>query len=138
MRTGTLNHRIAIQQQAPPTLAIEAMSKAAACQVSSAGHAMRSGFRVVISGVVQTGWTGANGTWVATVTGTGTFTIPFDSHSISPNYVAASNPSALVTVMADEYAAPVLTWTNFAEVWAEILPLRGAELFTAQQFQSKV
>ncbi len=38
----------------------------------------------------------------------------------------------------DSFGQTVETWGTFATVWAEILPLRGTELFTAQQFQSKI
>lgn len=42
------------------------------------------------------------------------------------------------TVAQDAYGQPIETLATFATVWAEILPLRGVEMFTAQQFQSKV
>jgi SPP1 family predicted phage head-tail adaptor len=42
------------------------------------------------------------------------------------------------TEARDSYGQPIQTWATFDEVWAEILPLRGTELFTAQQVQSKV
>lgn len=42
------------------------------------------------------------------------------------------------TVAQDACGQPVETWATFATANAEILPLRGTELFSAQQFETKV
>lgn len=41
-------------------------------------------------------------------------------------------------MIQDDYGSPVETWQTICEVWASILPLRGQELFQAQQWQSKI
>lgn len=38
----------------------------------------------------------------------------------------------------DEAGQPVISWVDYASVWAEALPLRGRELLAAQQVQSEV
>lgn len=39
------------------------------------------------------------------------------------------------TITQDSHGGQVQTWALLAEVWAQVLPLRGRELFEAAQFQ---
>ena len=63
------------------TVAISAVSKANPAVVTSVGHGFPTSARpsVTISGATGTGWTGINGTFVATVIDADTFSIPVDS-----------------------------------------------------------
>lgn len=42
------------------------------------------------------------------------------------------------TITQDTTGAPVETWTTFAEVWANIKPLKGRQLFAAKEFHSEI
>lgn len=42
------------------------------------------------------------------------------------------------TVTRDSYGAEVVTWATFVQVWADIRPLSGRELFAAQAAQSEI
>lgn len=41
------------------------------------------------------------------------------------------------SVVTDALGQDTITWTDVATVWAEVVPLRGAELFAAQQIQAE-
>lgn len=41
------------------------------------------------------------------------------------------------SVVTDAMGQDTITWTDLATVWAELLPLRGAEFFAAAQVQSE-
>jgi hypothetical protein len=68
-------------QRAATSVAISAVSKAAAAVVTSTAHgfAVSSRPKVTISGATGTGWTGINAAWTATVIDADTFSIPIDS-----------------------------------------------------------
>lgn len=40
------------------------------------------------------------------------------------------------TDVQDTYGAPVPTWSDLAEVWAQVTPVRGVERMTAEQLTS--
>jgi SPP1 family predicted phage head-tail adaptor len=42
------------------------------------------------------------------------------------------------TTSADGYGQPIETWSLLAEVWAEVAPLRGRELWAAQQVNAEL
>lgn len=42
------------------------------------------------------------------------------------------------SVTRDNYGAEVVTWTTFVQTWADIRPLSGRELFSAQAVQSEI
>lgn len=41
-----------------------------------------------------------------------------------------------MTVSRDAHGGQLQTWTELAEIWAQVIPLRGKELFEAAQFQA--
>lgn len=42
------------------------------------------------------------------------------------------------TTSADSYGEPLKTWADFVTVWAQYLPLRGAERFAAKQVDATI
>lgn len=40
-----------------------------------------------------------------------------------------------LTVTRDAHGGQLQTWTTLATVWAQVIPMRGKELFEAAQFQ---
>lgn len=67
--------------RAATSVAISAVSKAAAAVATSVGHGFDTNSRpkVTISGATGTGWTGINGTFTATIIDADTFSIAVDS-----------------------------------------------------------
>lgn len=53
-------------------------------------------------------------------------------HRVTIQRLVAGSPQQ------DAGGAPDETWTDYATVWAEVAPLRGRELFAAQQVASEV
>lgn len=51
------------------------------------------------------------------------------------NMVTVEQP---VKGSAGSYGGTAITWTEYAKVWADIIPASGARLFAAQAAQSKV
>lgn len=62
-------------------VAISAISKASSAVITSTGHGIDTNSRpsVTISGATGTGWSGVNGTFVATIIDANTFSVPVDS-----------------------------------------------------------
>lgn len=97
------------------TVAIEAMSQAAACELTITGHGKETGDFIQIQAITQADWVGANGKiWQITKTGDNTFTIAFNSSGFGTPYDAATDPGTLTkgVFYAAKKTTAMKTFTN--------------------------
>lgn len=98
---------------------ITAISKAAAASVTSIAHGfdLNSFPQVTIQGATGTGWTGVNGTWVATPTGVDTFTIPVDSQAFGTLAGTVTFTTTAPRKNLAEWAVEKIAYSTGLAVW---------------------
>jgi len=79
----------------PSAVAIEGLSKAAACVVTWVGHGLSAG-SVTISGITQAEWTALNATHTITVINNDTFSIAVDTSGYTDAYDAGTDPGVIL------------------------------------------
>ena len=79
------------------TVAIEGMSRAAACEITWTGHGLNNGDYVQIGAITQADWVGAKDKIFAiTKTSDNTFTIPFNSAAFGTAYDPVADPGTVI------------------------------------------
>lgn len=97
------------------TAAIEAMSRAAACEITLTNHGLVNGDYIQIEAIAQVDWVGAKDKiWAITKTGDNTFTIPFNSSAFGTAYDAGTDPGTATkgTFYAAKQAAAMKSFTS--------------------------
>jgi len=91
------------------TNAIEGMTRANPCEITSTGHGLTDGDVMRVgTGITQADWVGLNGkVWPITKTGDNTFTVAFNSSAFGTAYDAGTDPGTCV--LGKFYAAKQAT-----------------------------
>lgn len=95
--------------------AIEAMSVAAACEITVTGHGLETGNYVQVNSITQADWSGCKDKiWAITKTGDNTFTIPFNSSGFGTPYDAVTDPGTITkgTFYAAKQATAMKSFTS--------------------------
>lgn len=81
---------------APAAVAIEGMSRAAACEITWTAHGLATDDYVQILAITQADWSGCKDKmWKITKTGDNTFTIAFNSSAFGTAYDAGTDPGTI-------------------------------------------
>lgn len=82
----------------PPAtaVAIQGLSKAAACVVTWVGHGLVSGDEVTIAGITQAEWSALNGAQTVTLIGDDTFSIAVNTSAYAEVYAPETDPGTII------------------------------------------
>jgi hypothetical protein len=89
------------------TADIEALSKAAACEITWTGHGLAGANNMVrIAGITQAEWSALNGEHVVTVVGENTLSITVDTSAYADDYDAGTDPGTITKGVYNAAADP--------------------------------
>ena len=105
----------------PPAagVAIQGLSKAAACVVTWANHGLVSGGKITFAGITQTDWAALNGEHVITKINSSTFSIAVDTSAFTNAYAPETDPGTILVSGDANYEALYVptepAWCTFPE-----------------------
>lgn len=124
--------RLLIQENVPDPIAVTSITRTTtvATVTTAAPHGGTTGDFYTVAGASVAGY---NGNKQITVTGPSTFTYPVLGSLVTP-----AVGTITVTYFSSAGGGKVIGWAPFADLWAELLPVRAMERIQAQALQAEL
>jgi head-tail adaptor len=129
---GQLRERLMIQENAPDPVAVTSLTRATGTATATTAdpHGYTTGDFVVIAGASPAGW---NAKYKITVTGPSSFTFPVATTLTTP-----ATGAITVTYFSDAQGGRKIGWEDFADIWAEMVPMGALERMQAQALTARI